>query len=84
MRTHGKASTYRSGGCRCAECRDAHRLAQASLREKYYALRTLVDGRWVAPGHPYQHGTSYWYRMRGCRCDACRAAERRVSRRVGS
>lgn len=37
---HGKANGYRTMGCRCAECTEAHRLMTAEWRRK----RRLVQG----------------------------------------
>lgn len=60
---HG-ASRY-ADGCRCAVCREGHRIRQRAVREA---------ARWKqipASVHGTTHGYGYW----DCRCDACRAAK---------
>jgi hypothetical protein len=48
----------------------------AASKDRLYAQRKLVDGRWVAPVHPDQHGSMSTYTNRGCRCWPCTEAMR--------
>lgn len=64
MRTHGLASTYRHG-CRCDDCREAHRVAHA-------AQRAALAAR---PRAQVPHGTSGGYDNWLCRCEKCTAAK---------
>lgn len=66
---HGKVHTYRSYGCRCDECRDAHHEATKQEKERR-RLRLLADHT-LAP-----HGQVNTYRNWACRCDECKEAEK--------
>lgn len=63
-RTHGKASTYKTG-CRCPEC------TQANTTEQREAIARRT-GR-----TPPAHGNST-YSNWGCRCEICKAAHAAV------
>ena len=65
---HGTDSHYGSG-CRCDECREAHRVA-AKARRDVRAADTRSG--WL----PVPHGTTNAYANYGCRCTACRDANR--------
>lgn len=56
-----------AAGCRCAQCREGHRISRAELvaarRERLLADPT------VRP-----HGVANTYTNWGCRCEPCRAA----------
>lgn len=77
--THGKASSYRNG-CRCAECREAFRVAHMAWRRRtgqrpfaeYLAARKTT----VPP-----HGTETRYVGHGCRCEDCKRASREARAR---
>jgi hypothetical protein len=66
---HGTTNGYSNFGCRCAQCTEANRLAQAA-----YKARLRAEGRVLGA-----HGTDSCYDS-GCRCDECRAAHNRKSR----
>lgn len=69
MIDHGY-SKYTNDGCRCAVCREGHRLACKTRRER--------RREWVrAHGLPstVRHGASA-YKNWGCRCPVCTAARR--------
>ena len=40
---HGTYSAYRKQGCRCARCRDAHRIAQNRHNRTYRAKKQRED-----------------------------------------
>jgi hypothetical protein len=66
--THGNAATYRmKGGCRCADCQQAHRLR--CQRERADRVRRLAANPGLAP-----HGSASTYRNWGCRCPDCTRA----------
>jgi len=67
--THG-ASSY-SNGCRCAVCREGHRIRQQTLREA---------ARWKEIPESV-HGTTNGYGYWDCRCELCRAAKRAANHR---
>lgn len=75
-RGHGEPLTYRGHGgrrgCRCDQCREAHRVHTAAARAENAA-------RGLAPGHP-AHGTRNGYDHYRCRCDQCVTAHE-VARR---
>lgn len=60
-RKHGTPSSY-SNGCRCVECREAHRIRIAEQR----AART---------GKAHTHGSVSAYQNWHCRHPKCRAAQ---------
>jgi len=65
MKRHGTTYSWGVCKCRCAECRNAKRLAMERYRRsKGIPARTRQE-----------HGTSA-YRNQGCRCDVCREAQR--------
>lgn len=68
-KTHGRVSTYRTGRCRCPECREANRIAVARQRAQRSA-RLAVDPTIV------EHGLKSTYDNWGCRCEACSLASR--------
>lgn len=61
---HGTENAYTNRGCRCDECKEASRVANARRRE----------GRKGSDRTP--HGTATGYTNWGCRCDLCKAAMR--------
>lgn len=66
-RRHGIDATY-TNGCRCDECRDAHRTAVRGYRARAIATNSFT------------HGTNYGFDC-GCRCTSCTAAKRAGRRR---
>ncbi|NUR42036.1 MAG: hypothetical protein HOV73_18310 [Streptomyces sp.] len=64
---HGNSLTYKKG-CRCDTCRDAQRLYQAALREKWQRDPSSADRA--------GHGKASTYRNCGCRCADCTTANR--------
>lgn len=66
---HG-ASRY-ADGCRCAVCREGHRIHQQRLREA---------ARWKEIPESV-HGTTNGYGYWDCRCEFCRAAKRAANQR---
>jgi hypothetical protein len=62
---HGTNTAYVGGrtkkGCRCAECREAHRVHVANHR---------ATVKLPPPGHP-AHGTRNGFDYYACRCQAC-------------
>lgn len=71
-------NTYLSG-CRCTDCREAHRAYGARKRSEKQAQRILMDGR---PFHPHApHGTVNGYSYYGCGCAECTAAQSFANRR---
>jgi hypothetical protein len=62
-------------GCRCQVCKDAKAAYQRDLRAD--ATRNAQPGVMAAGG---KHGTRAAYKDRGCRCDQCTAAMRRIWR----
>lgn len=71
---HGTVNGYGNHGCRCEDCREAHRLNHARYMEKVRKTGQLA-------GNETRHGTSYRYDV-GCRCDECREAHNEKSRRT--
>jgi len=67
MKTHGNASTYEAG-CRCDDCRGAHRVKQRRMRA-LRIVRGLLDPTLIP------HGTRTGYSGWGCKCEACSEAE---------
>jgi hypothetical protein len=67
-----------TSGCRCTTCTAAQRAHGNQIRNRRRALRTLVNGRLVAPtehnGWPVEHGTKSTYQNWMCRCEPCTAA----------
>lgn len=58
----GSASGYRSGGCRCDECKAAHSArTKAERRQRQQRL----------PEADVVHGTWGTYSNWGCRCEEC-------------
>lgn len=64
---HGDYRRY-TKGCRCGECRDAHRRAAKALRDKRRQDSSSADRA--------GHGKATTYRNHGCRCAECREANR--------
>lgn len=62
---HGHANTYKNG-CRCDDCRNAHRIYQAAATKRRAADPTLADRA--------GHGKAATYTNYACRCGLCRAA----------
>ncbi|PWI08359.1 hypothetical protein DIZ27_23255 [Streptomyces sp. NWU339] len=62
---HGHYSTYRKG-CRCDDCREAHRQRCSEWRESKKQDPTAAD--WAG------HGKTSTYKNHGCRCAPCRRA----------
>ena len=67
---HGTESMYTNQGCRCAECREAARLATERRRR----------ARGVKQREFATHGSVSFYRKQGCRCDLCKAASAEAAR----
>lgn len=65
MITHGKASTYRNYGCRCALCKKAN----TDYSRERRAFRRLNPKNW-------SHGKDTTYRNYACRCVECTEAHR--------
>lgn len=51
-----------------------------AYRERNYARRIKVHGRWLAPLPTDQHGTPSAYHNHGCQCDPCRDAATAAAR----
>lgn len=49
-------------------------------RQRNYAARTFVAGRWIAPVPEDRHGRCCTYTNHGCRCVACTVANRECVR----
>ena len=64
---HGRAASYESGKCRCAECRQAGMAARRRQRERRRARVAAGDASRVV------HGTWAAYVTDKCRCEKCRA-----------
>lgn len=64
--THGTQTGYAYHRCRCADCTDAHRLAEAGRRARR-AARLAAD-------QDIPHGKPNGYSTFGCRCEPCRQA----------
>jgi hypothetical protein len=58
---HGTSGGYTNHHCRCKECTEAYRIAQADYRSRLQAK----------PIPEHVHGTNNGYTNYGCRCDAC-------------
>lgn len=63
---HGTANGYRYHGCRCDDCRKAHREQEAQMRAD--RKRRMEEGTAV-----FEHGQS-GYRNWACRCNVCSEA----------
>lgn len=61
----GTPSGYNRRGCRCPECREAHRIYNRGLRDK--ARRRAEINPEMVP-----HGTKSGYVYWGCRCPRCK------------
>jgi hypothetical protein len=72
---HGTAKRYEYG-CRCKDCRNAHR-----IKQRRHRLNRVIRGALNPALIP--HGSRAGYGGWGCRCDRCKEAERRyyVNRR---
>lgn len=68
MRTHGKDQTY-TAGCRCGECRAAHRV-MATRQQRSREARLRADPLIAV------HGLMSTYTNWGCRCGECREGRR--------
>jgi len=77
---HGKHSTYRQYGCKCAPCVEANRVTIAAQRTARLTERILIDGRLVAPVPPEMHDRYTTYQNYGCRCIPCTTANSRKRR----
>lgn len=64
---HGKSSTYRAGGCRCENCREAN-----TIRQRQTSF--MASEKFAAGLVEVEHGKANTYRYYGCRCDECKAA----------
>jgi hypothetical protein len=75
--THGTASMYTNGKCRCSACTDEHSSKKMSEKARRAALPK-------DPNDP-RHGSVGFYTNWGCRCDACKAANTadHAARRAG-
>ena len=76
-------STYNNHNCRCVDCREAALEYQRRRRAKRkgYGVPekgSLLDEILTPTG--IDHGTMRGYRTQGCRCEACRAANREYQR----
>ncbi len=78
MSTHGTDTRYLTG-CRCTECRRAHRSDGARRKAQRWAERIIRGGRAFHPRA--RHGTVTGYGYYGCRCEACGAAAAAANRR---
>jgi hypothetical protein len=65
--THGCDSSYTNRGCRCAPCREAHRVTIAEQRRVRAELLARNPGL-------REHGDAGTYQNWGCRCTPCRLA----------
>lgn len=63
----GSGTTYEHYGCRCLECREAHR-ARIAKRRAVRIAELAADPTIV------EHGKDSTYGNYGCRCDECREA----------
>lgn len=45
-----------------------------AYRQRNLARRIRVNGRWIAPLPPDEHGKPGTYHNHGCQCDLCRKA----------
>lgn len=68
--THGTIRGYTDFGCRCADCREANRLACKAARLKRLA-RPIPD---------HVHGTMNGYNSYACRCEPCMQAKQEYQR----
>lgn len=75
MTPHGSASTYTNYGCRCDECRAAHRDYWREWSHRTGLHRPFAE--YVAA--VTRHGVKRY--KKGCRCDECRAAAAAQKRR---
>ena len=66
---HGDHRTY-AKGCRCDDCRDAHRARCANRREARAADPAAADRA--------GHGKASTYKNYGCRCEPCSRANTAV------
>lgn len=64
MRTHGLASSYRAGGCRCEEC-------CAANTERARRDRASRAARLAADPSLATHGSAMTYLNWRCRCEKC-------------
>jgi len=68
---HGHYITY-AKGCRCADCRNAHRIDAAERRARWATTSAGADHA--------GHGKASTYRNYRCRCTACTAANSRANK----
>ena len=70
---HGTQNGYGNLGCRCGECREAHRVYDLEVKHRRgYSLPRDVWLR-LNRGTSAAHGTETRY-VAGCRCGQCRRA----------
>lgn len=79
MAGHGTRSRY-NGGCRCADCTEAHRIWTSNRRAEHREARELVDDRWVVTRPDISHGRHTTYINYSCGCEPCTAAHRRAGK----
>ena len=75
-RRHGTLNGYEYHRCRCDACRAANNRRNAVRRAKGSVPLKIHLARVHAKAQHIEHGTSWAYEGKGCRCDLCREARR--------